>query len=100
MERKNASDFPQEVLILFDLYIHGDINRRDFMESATKAVGALSAVAMLEALTPNYAMAQQVAPDDKSIKATWETFDSPTGTGMIKGYLVRPANANGKIPAV
>ena len=100
MERKKASDFPQEVLNLFDLYIHGDISRRDFMESATKVVGAISAVSMLEALTPNYAMAQQVAPDDKSIKGSWETFDSPNGTSKIKGYLVRPANASGKLPGV
>jgi len=100
MERKKASDFPQEVLNLFDLYIHGDINRRDFMDSASKVVGTIAAAAMLEALTPNYAMAQQVAPDDKRIKASWETYDSAGGTGQMKGYLVRPATATGKLPGV
>jgi carboxymethylenebutenolidase len=100
MERKKASDFPQEVLNLFDLYIHGDINRRDFMDSASKVVGTIAAASMLEALTPNYAMAQQVAPDDKRVKTSWETYDSPGGTGQMKGYLVRPASATGKLPAV
>jgi carboxymethylenebutenolidase len=100
MELKKASDFPQEVLDLFDLFIHGDINRREFIDSATKVVGAVAAAAMLEALTPDYAKAQQIAPDDKRIKASWETFDSPNGTGKIKGYLARPANATGKIPGV
>src|ERR1051326_8952602 len=100
MERMKASDFPQEVLDLFDLYIHGDIDRRDFVEAATKVVGAVAAAAMLTSLTPDYSLAQQVAPDDKRIKATWETYDSPNGTGKIKGYLARPANASGKIGAV
>jgi carboxymethylenebutenolidase len=100
MERKKASDFPQEVLNLFDLYIHGDINRRDFMDGASKVVGTIAAAAMLEALTPNYSMAQQVAPNDSKIKGSWETYDSPGGTGQIKGYLVRPANATGKLPGV
>jgi carboxymethylenebutenolidase len=102
MERKKASDFPQEVLDLFDLFIHGDINRREFIDSATKVVGAVAAAAMLESLTPDYSMAQQIAPDDKRIKGSWETFDSPNGTGKIKGYLVRPASASAttKLPGV
>ena len=100
MERKRISDFPREVLDLFDLFIHGDITRRDFVESAAKVVGAVSAVGMLEALSPNYAMAQQVAPDDKRIKASWETYESPNGTGTMKGYFVRPANATGKLPGI
>ena len=100
MERRKLSDFPQEVLNLFDLYIHGDIGRRDFLESAGKIVGGVAAVGMLESLTPNYALAQQIAPDDKRLKATWETYDSPDGTGKMKGYLVRPASATGKLPSV
>ena len=100
MERKKASDFPQEVLNLFDLFIHGDITRRDFMDSAGKVVGTVAAAAMLASLEPNYAMAQQVAADDKRLKTSWETFDSPNGTGKIKGYLARPANATGKLPGV
>lgn len=100
MERRKISEFPQEVLNLFDLYIHGDITRRDFVDAAGKIVGTVAAAAMLESLSPNYAMAQQIAPDDKRIKASWETFDSPNGTGKIKGYLVRPANASGKLPGI
>ncbi len=65
MERKQASDFPPEVLKLFDGYVHGGISRRDFLERAAKyAVGGFSAVAMLEALSPNFAWAQQVKPGD------------------------------------
>src|SRR5215471_12967002 len=100
MERRKISEFPQEVLNLFDLFIHGDITRRDFVDAAGKIVGAVAAVGMLESLSPNYALAQQIAPDDKRIKASMETFDSPNGTGKINGYLVRPSNANGKIPGV
>jgi len=100
MERKKISEFPQEVLNLFDLLIHGDIDRRDFMESAGKIVGAVAAAGMLQSLTPDYSLAQQIAPDDKRIKTSWETYDSPNGTGKMKGYFARPANANGKLPAV
>jgi carboxymethylenebutenolidase len=100
MERKKASDFPQEILSLFDKYVHGGLDRRGFLESAGKLVGAVAAVSMLEALSPNYAMAQQIQPDDKRIKASWETYDSPNGTGKMKGYLVRPVNATGKLPGI
>src|SRR5206468_6182209 len=68
-ERKQASEFPQELLNLFDLYVHGEIDRREFLEGAKKfAVGGLTAVAIWEALRPNYAWAQQVPKDDKRIK--------------------------------
>ena len=101
MERKKASDFPQELLDLFDLYVHGDINRRTFLDRAQKfAVGGLTAMAIWESLKPNYAWAQQVPKDDKRIKASYETVQSPQGNGSIKGYFVRPANAKGKLPAV
>jgi carboxymethylenebutenolidase len=70
MERKKASDFPQEVLKLFDSYVHGWMNRRDFLDGAAKfAVGGMTAAAMLEALKPNYAFAQQIPPKDARIKA-------------------------------
>jgi carboxymethylenebutenolidase len=101
MERKKASDFPQELLDLFDLYVHGDINRRAFLDGAQKfAVGGLTAMAIWETLKPNYAWAQQIPKDDKRIKASYETVQSPDGNGSIKGYFVRPANAKGKLPAV
>jgi carboxymethylenebutenolidase len=100
MERKKASDFPQELLNLFDRYVHGGINRREFLEGAQKfAVGGVTAMALFEMLRPNYAWAVQVPPDDKRIAAEYATAPSPQGNGAIKGYLVRPANAT-KLPGV
>jgi carboxymethylenebutenolidase len=100
MERKKASDFPQELLNLFDGYVHGRMDRRAFLDGAQKfAVGGVTAAALLEMLRPNYAWANQVPADDKRIKATFETVDSPQGNGSIKGYLVRPANET-KLPVV
>jgi carboxymethylenebutenolidase len=101
MERKKATDFPQELLNLFDRYVHGDINRRKFLDGAKKfAVGGLTATAIWEALRPNYAWAQQVAKDDQRIKTEYATVPSPQGNGSIRGYLVRPAGAAGKLPGV
>src|SRR6202030_2120117 len=100
-ERKNAADFPQELLNLFDLYVHGDIDRRDFLEGAKKfAVGGMTATAIWESLRPNYAWAQQVPKDDGRIKTESATVPSPQGNGSIRGYLARPANATGKLPVV
>jgi carboxymethylenebutenolidase len=101
MERKKASDFPQELLNLFDLYVHGDIGRRDFFDSAKRfAVGGVTVAALFEALRPNYAWAEQVPKNDSRLKTGYETVPSPQGNGSIKGYLARPANATGKLPAV
>jgi carboxymethylenebutenolidase len=101
MERKKATDFPQELLDLFDLYVHGNINRRQFLDGAQKfAVGGLTAMAIWESLRPNYAWAQQVPKDDKRIKAEYMTVPSPQGHGNIRGYFVRPAKASGKLPGV
>src|SRR5918997_1953065 len=100
MERKVASDYPQELLDLFHEYQHGDIDRRTFLARAGKfAVGGLTVAAIFESLRPNYAWAQQVAPDDKKIKVGYETVQSPEGNGSIKGYLARPAKS-GKLPVV
>jgi carboxymethylenebutenolidase len=101
MDRKHASDFPQDLLNLFDRYVHGEISRRDFFERAQKfAVGGLTAAALFEMLKPNYAWAVQVLKDDSRIKAEWVSVPSPQGNGTIKGYLVRPANAPDKVPGV
>jgi len=101
MERKNASDFPQELLNLFDKYVHGGIDRRAFLDGAQKfAVGGVTATALLEMLKPNYAWAVQVPKDDARIKGETVTVPSPQGNGSIKGYLVRPANATGRLPSV
>src|SRR5258705_12475621 len=90
MERKKAADFPQDLLNLFDRYVHGDIDRRDFLEGAKKyAVGGLTAMAIWESLRPNYAWAQQVAKDDSRIKTEYATVPSPQGNENIRGYLAR-----------
>jgi carboxymethylenebutenolidase len=101
MERKNASDFPQELLNLFDRYVHGDIGRREFLDGAKKfAVGGMTATAIWESLRPNYAWAEQVPKDDSRIKTEYVTVQSPEGNGSIRGYLVRPSGASGKLPGV
>ena len=100
MARKQASDFPPELLDLFHLYVHGDIDRRAFFDRAAKfAVGGVTVAGLFEALRPNYAWAQQVAKDDKRIRTEYATVQSPQGNGSIRGYLARPAAA-GKYPAV
>ena len=101
-ERKKATDFPQELLDEFHLYVHGEIDRRTFLDRATKyAVGGLTAVGLFELLKPNYAWAQQVPKDDKRITTEYATVPSPQGNGSIKGYLARPANlGTRKVPGV
>jgi carboxymethylenebutenolidase len=99
--RKKASEFPQELLNLFDKYVHGEIDRRSFLDGAKRfATGGMTAAALFESLRPNYAWAEQVPKDDKRIKADYETVPSPNGNGSIKGYFVRPAAATGKLPGV
>ncbi|SDR57024.1 carboxymethylenebutenolidase [Rhizobiales bacterium GAS191] len=100
MQRKKASDFPQELLNLFDGYVHGGMSRRQFLDRAEKfAVGGVTAAALFQMLKPNYAWAVQIPADDKRIKAEYDTVPSPQGNGSIKGYLARPANAT-KLPCV
>jgi carboxymethylenebutenolidase len=101
MERKKASDYPQELLDLFHEYQHGDIDRRTFLDRAGKfAVGGLTTAAIFEGLRPNYAWAQQVPKDDKRITTSYETVASPQGNGSIKGLFAKPASASGKLPTV
>lgn len=101
MERKKASDYPQELLDLFHEYQHGEITRRDFFDRAQRfAIGGVTVAALFEGLRPNYAWAQQVAKDDARIHTSYETVASPKGNGSIKGYFARPANLTGKAPAV
>jgi carboxymethylenebutenolidase len=101
MERMKASDFPQELLDVFHLYVHGDIDRRAFLDRAGKfAVGGLTAAAILDMLKPNYAWAQQVPKDDARLRTEYVTVPSPQGNGSIKGYFVRPAKAAGKLPTI
>src|SRR5262249_50727688 len=101
MERKKASEYPQELLDLFHEYQHGEIDRRAFLDRAKKfAVGGLATMALFESLRPNYAWAEQVKKDDARIKTSYEIVQSPEGNGTIKGYFARPAKLNGKVPAV
>jgi carboxymethylenebutenolidase len=103
MERKKASDFDPQLLSLFHRYIHGGINRREFLDGAAKfAVGGLTATALWDMLKPNYAWAQQVPKDDKRIKTEYTMYPSPKGNssnGMMRGLLARPASGD-KFPAV
>lgn len=103
MERKKASDFDPQLLSLFQRYVHGGISRREFLDGAAKfAVGGLTATAMWDMLRPNYALAQQVAKDDKRIKAEYTMYPSPKGNssnGMMRGLLARPASGD-KFPVV
>ena len=98
MERRKASDYPPEVLKLFDGYVHGWLSRRDFLDKASKyAVGGFSAAAMLESLRPNYAFAQQIPKNDPRIATEYLTYPAPSGT--MKGYFARPAGT-GKWPGI
>jgi len=100
LDRKKASDFHPEVLKLFDGYVHGSISRREFLDRAAKfAVGGVTAAALLESLSPNFAWAQTVPQNDARIRGTREDYPSPQGSGQGKGYLVKPAGVS-KAPAV
>ena len=102
MESKDRPKLPPEAIELYTQYIHGGISRRDFLEGAKKfAVGGLAVTAVVEALMPNYVLAQQVSKTDERIKAEYATVPSPMGNGTIKGYLVRPASAGtSKLPGI
>jgi carboxymethylenebutenolidase len=101
MERKTAADFHPEVLRWFDKYVHGLTDRRGFLNGVSEyAVGGVTAAMLLEALRPRFAEAQQIAKDDKRIAAKYIEYLSPEGSGKVRGYLVRPANATGKLPGV
>jgi carboxymethylenebutenolidase len=101
MERKKANEYDQELLNLFDQYVHGQIDRRAFLDRAAKfAVGGITAGMLLDELNPAFAAAQQVAKDDNRIKAESVEYPSPQGSAKTRGYLVRPASATGKLPGV
>ena len=101
MTRLTARDFPQELLELYDYYAHGRITKRQFLDRAAKfAVGGMTAAAIIASMSPDYALAQQVEFTDPDILAEYITFPSPEGHGEVRGYLVRPAKAEGKVPGV
>lgn len=99
--RMTAADFDQDLLDLYDFYAHGRITKREFLDQAGRfAVGGVTALALLNMLSPNYAMAEQVSFNDPDIVADYIEYPSPNGHGSVRGYLVRPANATGPLPAV
>ncbi|SDB48515.1 carboxymethylenebutenolidase [Bauldia litoralis] len=101
MRRKTAKDFPQELLELYDFYAHGKITKREFLNRAGKfAIGGVTAAALLHQLSPDYALAAQVAEDDPDIETSRVTYPSPNGNGEVNAYLVRPAGATGKLAGV
>lgn len=100
MPRLTAKDFTPQLLELYDYYAHGRISRREFLDRAAVFTAGVSALSVLGALSPNYALAEQVAITDPDIVAEYITYPSPKGHGQVRGYLVRPANAKGKVPAV
>jgi carboxymethylenebutenolidase len=97
--RRTAGDFPPEVLRLFDAYVHGGIDRRGFLDGAAKfAVGSVTAVGLLEALSPKFAQAQQVSPTDPRISVETVAYESPQGYGRGRGMLVRPVQPGSAMP--
>ena len=101
MPRKTAKDFDQGLLNLFDGLVHGQISRREFLDrAAVYAVGGVTAAGLLKALSPQYALAEQVAPDDPRITTEVVEYDSPDGHGTVRGLLARPAGSSGPVPGV
>src|SRR5688572_23878825 len=101
MSRRTAKEFPQELLDLYDYYVHGQIDRRTFMERAAKfAVGGLTAAVLLEMLSPKYVFAAQVPAEDTRVTTAYVKYPSPEGSGEMRGLLAKPANATGKLPGI
>ena len=101
MERKKAADFDPRILELYDGYVHGRMSKRDFLDHAAKyTIGGVTAAAVLASLQPDYALAAQVAPDDPAITTETVEYQSPEGTGTIRGLMARPAGATGPLSAV
>ena len=100
MTRLTASDFSPKLLELYDYYAHGQITKREFLERAGAYSGGIAAVTVLGMMSPDYAMAEQVSFNDPEIVGEYITYASPNGNGEVRAYLVRPAGAAGKLPAV
>jgi carboxymethylenebutenolidase len=101
LERKTAQDFDPDLLVLFDAYVHGALDRRGFLDKAAKyAVGGATAVMLLDQLNPRFAEAEVVSAGDKRLTAEFVEYPSPGGNGTMRGYFVRPAKAKGKLRGV
>jgi len=100
-ERKTAHDFDQDLLILFDAYVHGVIDRRSFLDQASRfAVGGVTAAMLLDQLSPKFTERTVVARDDARLSAEYVEYDSPNGSGKMRGYLAKPDKQTGKLPAI
>jgi carboxymethylenebutenolidase len=101
MVRKTAHDFDQELLALFDAYVHGALDRRGFLDKAAKyAAGGVTAAMLLDQLSPKFLEAQVIKPEDARIKVQPIEYDSPKGNSKMRGYFAQPAKAAGKLPAI
>src|SRR5262245_34995121 len=101
MERMTAHDFDQELLILFDAYVHGAIDRRGFLDKAAKyAAGGVTAAMLLDQLSPKFLEAKVIKAEDRRITVQHVEYGSPKGYGKMRGYLAQPAKAAGKLPAI
>ena len=101
MNRLTAKDFDQELLDLHDFFVHGAITKREFFYRAGKfPVGGVTTAGLFSMPKPDCAMAERVSFNDPDIVASYETYESPNGNGEVRGYLVRPSRAEGKLPAV
>ena len=101
MKRKTAHDFDQELLILFDAYVHGAIDRRGFLDKAAKyAVGGVTAAMLLDQLSPKFLEAQVIKPEDRRVKVQSLEYPSAKGNGKMRGYFAQPAKGAGKLPAI
>jgi carboxymethylenebutenolidase len=101
LPRKKASDFDPRILEIFDGYVHGKMSKRDFMRKAGRyAAAGVTGAMILEQLQPNYALAQQVAPDDPAIETMVVEYESPDGHGTIRGLMAKPAGVTDPLPAV
>ncbi len=101
MKRMKASDFDPGLLELFDGYIHGALDRREFLVRAKAyAATGVTAAALLESLSPKYAEAQQIPKDDSRLKTEYVEYDSPKGYGKVKAYTARPAGSAGRLPGI
>jgi carboxymethylenebutenolidase len=89
----------QAMINAYDEYTHLSLDRRAFMRTLTALSGsAAAAAAIAPLLAANSAQAEMIPEADPRVKAEDVTY--PGAGGDMKGYLVRPADATGKLPAV
>ena len=98
---RDKHDVDDRVWKLFDGYVHGSITRREFLDRAARiTAGGVSAATLLSALSPDYALARQVDPEDPSISVAYKKYASPKGAGVMRGYFARPAKTGHRLPGV